>query len=298
MRTGDKHGSDQLAAMRAFLAVAEIGSFAGAAKQLGVHGSTVSKLVGKLEERLSVKLLQRNTKHVHLTEAGNLYLSGISKVICELDRIGEEIVSGTQSLSGEIRIGISSVVGSVMIGTLLDEFAGAHPSVRLFTKISDQPFDIVQSGVSVAIIPLHWHTPDSFVRRSLHTYNYALVAAGAGPTACGTARDATGTSFVISGDAELLGVEMARLVDSLPRHLIETNNTDLQKKLIAHLGGIGVLPSHDIGAMESGDRLQVLRAFDQAHYELCLVYATRMHLPRATRAFIDHAIAFFSRLKR
>ncbi len=284
--------------MRAFLAVAEVGSFSGAARRLGIHDSTISKLINRLEAQLNVELFQRNTKHVHLTEAGDLYFDGISRIIDELDCMSEEMFTKAQSLAGEVRVGISSIVGSSAIGQLLEAFSRKYPSVKSVTKIFDQPFDIVQYGVSVAIVPLHWHTPDSYVRRNLHTYRYALVANGTGKNQAASTSDPSSSGFLISGDTDVIADDILRIAGSPPQHRVETNNTDLRKELIISLKGIGVLPSYDVsvGAGGSENDLRVVHDVGNQTHEICLVYATRAYLPRATRAFIDHTIEFFSHM--
>lgn len=293
MDIDEKHGYSRLASMRAFLAVAETSSFSVAARKLGVTGSTISKHIESLEARMRVELLQRNTRHVHLTEAGNLYFIRMSKVIADLDHVSEEIALGTQSLSGKIRVGVSSMVGGSIIGHLLDDFSRSYPSIKSVIKISDQPFDIVRDNIAVAIVPIHWHTPNSFIRRSLCKYTLAVVSPGTRHSAEEPAKHAKAARFVITGDVNPIGNDLAHLA-GIPHHnLIETNNIDLQKKMIVQLEGIGVVPTCDDESTGQQDGLQTMRRFDEDALEICLVYATRQHLPRAVRAFIDHALDFF-----
>lgn len=294
----DTHRYGQLVSMRAFLAVAETGSFSGAGRKLGMHGSTISKLIRKLESRLNVKLFQRTTRYVQLTEAGDLYFSGLSKVIDELDYVSDEFFLGAQSLTGEVRIGISSIVGSAAIGPLLDEFSRRYPAIRSVTKISDHPFDIVEYGVSVAIIPIHWRTPGSYVRRNLCTYRYTLMAPDESNTVATSTRVASDARFIVHGDINSIGVDLEQLDGSRAKNLIETSNIDLQKKLIVRLRGIGVLPNYDAEQTWSEDGIRSVSDIGQERHEICLVYATRVHLPRTTRAFIDHAIDFFTNFPR
>ncbi|HHT8904632.1 LysR family transcriptional regulator [Burkholderia cenocepacia] len=296
MGTGGKNRSGQLVSMRAFIAVAETGSFSAAAKKLHVNGSTVSKQVSSLEARLSVKLLHRSTKHVRLTEAGDFYFTRVSKLIAELDRVSEETAAAAQSMGGRIRIGISSIVGGRVIGRLLDEFARAYPHIRSLVRISDQPFDLVRDGLSIAIVPAHWHTPDSFVRRRLYQYTRVVAESVAW---CDAARDpgrVEAARFVVVGDGSPVDGAFDRLTGSPHHHLVETNDPDLQRKLIVHLKGIGLLPDYAIDRHDPRDDLRARSDMGGDRREICLVYPTRLYLPRSIRAFIDLALEFFANI--
>ena len=98
---------DQIASMRAFVKVVEAGSFVRGADKLGISTTTASRLVAELEEHLGTRLLQRTTRKLHLTEAGQRYVERATQLLSDIEEAEEEIGSATTTI-GEPRRGFPS----------------------------------------------------------------------------------------------------------------------------------------------------------------------------------------------
>lgn len=140
-----------LNALAAFALVAQHRSFRAAAEQLGVTPSAVSQTVRRLEDSLGFPLLQRTTRSVRTTEAGERLLAGVAPAIAELgvalDAAGD--LRGTPS--GRLRLAVSSIAETFLSGPLLAEFGARFPDVQLDVTVTDEEFDIVAHGYDAGV---------------------------------------------------------------------------------------------------------------------------------------------------
>lgn len=143
--------SDELDGMAVFMAVAEARSMRAAGQQLGVSGSAVSQALRKLEDRLGATLLQRTTRSLRLTEAGERLHAAMRPVLDELRSAVAGIGELGETARGTLRLHTSSVAQSTFGASLLTEFLAAHPQVRLDLVVSDAPADIVAEGFDAGI---------------------------------------------------------------------------------------------------------------------------------------------------
>jgi DNA-binding transcriptional LysR family regulator len=166
-----------LPALRAFRRVVELRSFQAAADALGVSGGTVSKLVAQLEADVGVRLLQRTTRTVGVTEEGNsLYATAV--------RVDEELVAGldevrhrADSVSGLLRVAVPTSFALMWMSRRMPVFMAAHPQITLELSLSDSFVDLVAQGFDCAI-RIAAHQPDSgLVARALGQTGQVLVAA-------------------------------------------------------------------------------------------------------------------------
>ncbi len=143
--------SDELEGMATFVAVAEARGFRAAADRLGVTGSAVSQAIRRLEERLGVALVQRTTRSVRLTEAGERLYAAARPALDELRTAAAAVGALGDAPRGTLRLQVSTAAENFLAGPLLAGFLAAHPHVRLDLVISDAPTDIVAEGYDAAI---------------------------------------------------------------------------------------------------------------------------------------------------
>jgi DNA-binding transcriptional LysR family regulator len=166
-------GLEELAA---FVAVAEVGSFTEAAKQLGRDASVISRRVSQLENRLGVRLLSRTTRRVSLTEAGVQYQRRVQTVLEELANASREASDFAASPQGLVRISVSLTFGRHWIAPLLPSFVARHPQIRIDARFTDRQVDVVAEGYDVAI-RVGVLRDSSLTSRKLASYRNILVAA-------------------------------------------------------------------------------------------------------------------------
>lgn len=136
--------------IRAFVATAQTGSFTAAAEQLGVSNRLTSKYVAELEARLGVRLLQRTTRKVGLTPAGEDLLARAPAVLDELDDMLAGLAEGSSALTGHIRISAPVTFGEIYVGAMLTRFSAANPGLSFDLRLTDKFSDLASEGIDVA----------------------------------------------------------------------------------------------------------------------------------------------------
>lgn len=136
--------------LRAFVATAQSGSFTEAARQLGVSNRLTSKYVADLEARLGARLLQRTTRKVGLTPAGEDLLARAPALLDDLDGMLSDVSEGSRGLTGAIRISAPVTFGEMHLGGLLARFARQHPDLVIDLRLHDGFADLASEGIDVA----------------------------------------------------------------------------------------------------------------------------------------------------
>ena len=143
--------TDDLDGMTVFVAVAEAKGFRAAGERLGVTGSAVSQSLRRLEERLGVALVQRTTRSVHLTEAGERLYAAARPALDELRSALGALGELRGEPRGTLRLHVAGAAGSFLSGPLLASFLAAYPRVHLDLFVSDEPADIVAEGYDAGV---------------------------------------------------------------------------------------------------------------------------------------------------
>lgn len=146
---------DRFVALKVFVAVGEEQSFSAAARRLALSPPAVTRAISALEQTLGVKLLQRTTRIVRLTEAGARYLLDCKRVLSELED-ADQAVSGAQAeVRGTLAITASVLFGRLFVAPLLREFLSRHPKVNVRALFVDRVVDLIDEGLDVAVRVAH-----------------------------------------------------------------------------------------------------------------------------------------------
>lgn len=137
--------------LSAFVAVADHGNFSKAAAMLGVSASTMSQTIRSLEERLGVRLLNRTTRSVALTEAGARLLEQVQPALDELGDALESLNALSQTPAGALRLAVASLAVGLVIDPILPSFRAAYPAVTLEIVVDDSLTDIVDGHFDAGI---------------------------------------------------------------------------------------------------------------------------------------------------
>jgi DNA-binding transcriptional LysR family regulator len=141
----------QIERIGVFIRVAELESFAKAARDLGVSRSIVTRYVGELEDDLGVQLLVRTTRKVSLTIAGQVYLDRVRPVVADLQRARELVKQQQDTLHGDLRVSVPISFGLRFLPDILDNFATAYPEVRIKIDMTDRFVDLIDEGYDMAL---------------------------------------------------------------------------------------------------------------------------------------------------
>jgi DNA-binding transcriptional LysR family regulator len=134
-----------------FLAVAQRCNFATVAKERGVDPSSISRVIADLERELGVRLFQRTTRRLSLTEAGDLYLAHVEPLLHEFERARDAATSTTGRPRGLLRLTASETFGHFRIVPLLTEFRERYPDLKLECRFTDANLDLVAERIDLAI---------------------------------------------------------------------------------------------------------------------------------------------------
>lgn len=162
-----------------FVRVVEEGSFSAAARHLGTSKAYVSQRVSQLEARLGVRLLQRTTRKLSLTDAGQVYFRYAEEISRQLMEGEERVKDFHQSPKGRIRVSmVDGGLGEWYLAPILARFATLHPGVEFDLDLSSRIVDLVEEGFDFAIRV--GHLPDSsLIVRKLTSFRFGLYASPA-----------------------------------------------------------------------------------------------------------------------
>lgn len=174
----------EMANLRLFVEVAQRGGFAAVARDRGMDPSTVSRAVATLESELGVRLFQRTTRAMRLTEAGDLYLARVAPIVDELERAHDEATSTRSNPVGTLRLTGSVAFGQVRLMPILPEFRALFPRLKLELILTDANLDLVADRIDLAIRLAPSYGAD-VIGAKLFPTHYRVVASSAYVTQMG-----------------------------------------------------------------------------------------------------------------
>lgn len=170
--------TDRLGEMTVFLSAAETGSFAAAARDLGLSPQMVGKRVAAIEQRLGARLINRSTRHQSLTEAGHLYREGCRRTLAELQAAEAEVAAQATRPHGLLRVTAPVAFGTLRLVPDATRFLADNPEIRMDVELTDRRVDPVAEGFDAAI--RIGDEPDSgLIGRALAPYRLVACAAPA-----------------------------------------------------------------------------------------------------------------------
>lgn len=143
--------SERLKGIDVFVSVADLGSFTAAAERLNLSSSAVSKSVARLEGRLGVRLFQRTTRRLSLTEAGETFYRTCIAVLTDLEEVELALTSEHLKPQGKVRIDLPASYGRLHVLPLILDFAKQHPGLHPHVSFSDRFVDPAQEGIDIVV---------------------------------------------------------------------------------------------------------------------------------------------------
>lgn len=158
--------------------VVEAGSFSEAARLLRMNPSTISKLISRIEARLSVRLLERSSRRLSLTSEGQIYYERSQGLLRDFEEVERELSQGSASTGGTVRVNASVALGTLALEPLLPEFLAAYPNIVIDLSLSDELVDLYLDRTDVAF-RIGTLPNSSMMARKLGTARRKIVAAPA-----------------------------------------------------------------------------------------------------------------------
>ena len=287
-----------------FMAVADAGSFARGGQAMGLTGSAASKAVARLEARLGVRLLHRNSRAVSLTSEGERFRESGRNILDAVDQAEASIAASDGKPRGLLRLSVPDAFGRRVIMPLVNDYLDQHPEVRIDIDFSDRPVDIVEEGFDLAIRIGGESAPDGIVSRTIAEYPVWFCAAPAYLERRGYPPhlDALSTHDCIRFRArtrtqEWFGKSGDDPDDRLFAHgRLRMNSAEAIRQAALAGRGIALLPSFLVDEDLSAGHL--IRLFPELGTRtvriLCLYPSKRLVDPRV-RSFIDNVSAALKR---
>jgi DNA-binding transcriptional LysR family regulator len=285
-----------LADLTAFVAVADNLSFRAAASHIGVTPSALSHTVRQLEERLAVRLLNRTTRSVSLTDAGLRLLDRARPAVEQISRALDDLKGEQGHPFGRLCLYVTHLAGAAVIAPVWARFLSTFPDVQLEVHADAAPGDIVAKGYDAGIGPKDWAAADMIAVRVMGPMRVAVVGSPAyfarqrpprtpddlARHCCIQYRRAAGGMFEWpferDGKSEQVSVDGRIIV----------NDTDLAVR--AAVDGLGIAYTIESVAdpfLRSGQLIRVLADWAPAFDGLLLFYPGHRQVPVALRALID-----------
>ncbi len=287
---------DRLLAMNVFARVVETGSFSKAAREFSVTQPTVTKMVAAVEERLKVRLLNRNTRGVSLTESGALYYEKCKTIVRETEE-AENIVQLRQTQAhGLLRISTSVAFGRRVITPLALDFMRAHPQVKLDLSFEDRYTDLVANGLDLAI-RMGKLADSALGARFLSTNPWVMVASPKYLRRQGTPRQASDLSghdaliysSVLGDDVWRLSTPKGEVVTVPVAGPLRSNNLSAVLAATRNGFGIAAMPRYVASeSLRSGHIVEVLKSHALPEQEINAVFPSPKLVPGKVLAFIAY----------
>ncbi|MBL0163980.1 MAG: LysR family transcriptional regulator [Xanthomonadales bacterium] len=291
---------DKFQGMQLFAKVVETGSFTAAAEALGISRALASKLIQILEENLGVRLLNRTTRRVSLTDAGRNYYQRISEILAQLAEAEAEAAELQIEPRGKMRVSAPISFSVRHLAPALSEFQRRHPRVELELELSDRLVDLVDEGFDLAI-RIGKLADSSLVARRIAPASLVMVASPRYLDRAGVPSEPANLAnhnFMIYTLAtrrdEIVLERDDETVSTRIRGNLRVDNGDFIAAAAVEGHGISVLPTFIVGEhLQRGELVPVLEDWVIPSIAIHAVYAQTRSLPAKTRVLIDFLVERF-----
>ena len=143
--------ADSLTEMSVFSRVVATGSLSAAARELGISAAMVSRRLAALEARLGVRLINRTTRSLHLTDEGATYYENCSRLLSEIEEADAAVSAGRVEPRGPLKVALPASFGHLHVAPLIPRFAARYPNVQLLLSLSDRTVNVIEEGFDLAV---------------------------------------------------------------------------------------------------------------------------------------------------
>jgi DNA-binding transcriptional LysR family regulator len=287
--------TDQFAALRVFVRLAQTGSFSSTARELKLSQPTTSRMISDLETHLGVTLFTRTTRAVALTQAGADYLGEVQPILHALAEADHRMRDGGE-LRGELRVSMASIIASKIILPRLKSFMREHPKLHIQLATEDRRQDLILEGIDVA---LRFGTlaDSSALARRIGRWPLIMAAAPGYLREHGmplSPPDLASHTFVVAGpvaDQKVLLKKEGQAVSVNVTGCLTLNGTD--SGVAAGREGLGLVMATFPALkaeLESGGLVRLLAEWDMGEVDAYAVYPGGQAPKPAARAFVEFMI--------
>ncbi|WP_341502374.1 LysR family transcriptional regulator [Gallaecimonas sp. GXIMD4217] len=294
--------------IQVFTKVVEVGSFTAAAQRLGMTKATVSRKIADLESRLGVRLLNRTTRQLHLTETGEAFFERCRRIMADLDDAQALVTTRSEQVRGKLKVAMPIELGQLVLGRVLGHFMQEHPDVELDCELTNRHIDMLQEGVDVQI-QIGLGEDSSLIARRLCGSEKVLVASpnyledrppiehpdDLRQHEClqlirpGRESSNEGLTFQKGNEQVLV----------TPRGRLRCNNVTFAREALLSGLGVGYLPMFlALPMINEGRLVRVLPDWQMPQVDIYALYHSRQYMPKLLRTFLDELSETLSKLEQ
>ncbi len=287
-----------------FINVVERGSFIAAATKMKIPSSTVSRRLSRLEADLNVKLLERTSRKIHLTEKGKIFFEQCLPLIKQLRENTHELTQSMDKIHGKLKVTVPTYVGNELMADLFTDFVKNNPDIELEILLSNDIEDILDEEIDIAIRvgPLDDST---LIAQNLLELDYVICASTEYLEQHGVPQEPADInrdhSFIFRTYQESLNLKHRTSgvkVNIDARKRLLSNDIKFTIHAVNHGAGIACLPKMFIKQqLESGNLVEILPHYQLLeHKTIYAVYPGKRYLPKKTRLLIKYIKTRFLQL--
>ncbi len=281
--------------VRLFLRVVETNSFTAAAEALGIQKSTISRRIGQLEDDLGVRLLQRTTRKLKLTEEGQDLFERCRPLIEELEQLPDLVSAHHTEPQGRLRITMPPEMGIFLMNDVIADFMKHYPKIELELELSTRVVDLIEESIDLALRVGNL-TDSSLIARKIASVTSGLYASP----------DYIKRNGAPKTPGELINHQCLGHLSTSPHWIFENwengkpvtikarlkanNLTFLRDMAIQGLGIARIPKAFCLSQVEDGTLVPVLDQFHLPGAGIHALYPSRRHLNPKVRLFIDHLL--------
>jgi len=278
-----------------FVRLAHIGSFTKAAKQLKIPKSTLSRRISHLEQALGVKLIERTTREIMLTDLGRGYVTHCEQIIENVEAANNYLSQVTSAPSGRIRVSVSIDTALIYMQDIFAEFILAYPDIELEVELTQRVVNLVEEGIDVAIRVRNLKD-STMIARKIGSFEMGLYASSSFYQNQNIPKH---PNELIDTDCIGMGVgtphwnfsEQGKNIELLPKHRYRVNNAKMIQAAVVKGLGISILPKSTAQPLvKSGQLISLLDNFIGFQGEMYAVYPSRQYVPTRISTFIKFII--------
>ncbi len=292
---------DAITRMRCFIQVVDSNGFSAAAREMGRSKALVSKYVGELEDELGVRLLNRTTRQVSLTEVGAAYYKEAVEILQRIDDLQVSVQSSHREVRGRLRVSAPRSMGDHTLKTAIMQFLVEYPDVYLDLRLEDRFVDLVEEGFDLAVRVTQLEDSSLIARKIatfrtvvcaspkvLETYGAPVVPADLASRPCIIDTNYRfKQNWAFYQDGERMSVTV--------KGRLEVNSAAAAREAaLCDLGFVRTPAFFVSGDVANGDLSVVLKDFEEPMLGIYAVYPHRRHLSGKVRAFVDFLVAWFA----
>jgi DNA-binding transcriptional LysR family regulator len=280
-----------LLAIADFNLVAAHGGIGRASRVSGRPKATLSRRVAELEESLGVRLFERGSRNLRLTEEGRALHERTTALLTEVAHVAEDIGSGTERPRGRLRVSAPSLFSHLAMGRIAAGFAAAYPEVRLEVTVEDRPVDLIEEGYDM-VIRVNPHPDEVLVGKRFLRDELLMVAAPSivPPTEASEGINPVRAVMLTNAreDAEWTIVDSSGALTFTPEPVLRLGTLTMVRDAVVAGAGAALLPRSLVTDDLAKGRLVSWGKASKKETEIWVLYSSRRLLSRKVSAFVSY----------